>query len=84
MACLAVSAMTLYALVLNNVTVVPRLNRSTVIQAVAVCAAAMVITGFIWSRVAVAGRVVLAPCVVANLWTLLDAGGRRLPGVMGW
>jgi hypothetical protein len=76
--------MTLYSLALNNITFATNDYRSIVIQAVAVAALALVITFLIWSRVPAAARVTLVLCALANLWTLVDAGGRRLPAVMGW
>jgi hypothetical protein len=76
--------MTLYSLALNNITFATNDYRSIVIQAVGVAAAALLTTFLIWRRVPAAGRVMLVLCTLANLWTLVDAGGRRLPAVMGW
>jgi uncharacterized YccA/Bax inhibitor family protein len=76
--------MTLYSLAINNITFATNDYRSIVIQAVAVAAGALLATILIWRRVPAAGRVMLALCCLANFWTLVDAGGRRLPAVMGW
>ena len=76
--------MTLYSLALNHITFATNDYRTIVIQAVAVASAALLITGLIWRRVPAAGRVMLVLCALVNLWTLVDAGGRRLPSVMGW
>ena len=79
-----VAVMTLYALVANNITIANSDYRSVVLQAVGIACLAFVITASIWRRTPVVGRLALALCVLANLATLLDAGGRRLPSVMGW
>ncbi len=76
--------MTLYALAINNVSFATNDYLSIVIQAVAVAAGALVVTILIWHRVAAVGRVMLALCSLANFWTLVDAGGRRLPALIGW
>ena len=38
----------------------------------------------LWWRVTVAYRIVLLILGAANLWTLVDAAGRRLPALPGW
>ncbi|MFN9975589.1 MAG: hypothetical protein ACK58T_37420 [Phycisphaerae bacterium] len=76
--------MTLYAFAINIITFATNDYRSIVMQAVGVASLASVLTVAIWRRVPAAGRVMLALCFLANLWTLFDAGGRRLPAVMGW
>ena len=76
--------MTLYALAINNITFASDDYTSIVMQAVAVAGLAQIVVVAIWRRVPRAVRAMLALCVLANLWTLVDAGGRRLPAVMGW
>jgi len=76
--------MTVYSLAVNNITFATNDYRSIVIQAVASAGGALVTTFVIWHRVAVTARVMLVLCALANLWTLVDAGGRRLPAVLGW
>lgn len=83
-ACALMLLMSLYSLAINNITFATNDYRSIVIQAVAVAAGALLATILIWRRVPVAGRAMLVLCGLANLWTLVDAGGRRLPAVMGW
>jgi hypothetical protein len=76
--------MTLYAFTINIVTFATNDHRAIVLQAVGGAAMASALGVGIWRRVPGAGRVMLALCFLANLWTLFDAGGRRLPAVMGW
>jgi hypothetical protein len=83
-ACASVLLTTLYSLVINNITFATNDYRWIVIQAVAGATGSLLASYLIWHRVPAAGRVVLALCSLANLWTLLDAGGRRLLAAMGW
>jgi protein-S-isoprenylcysteine O-methyltransferase Ste14 len=76
--------MTLYAFAINVMTIATNDYRSIVVQAVGVAGLAVLLVFAIWRRVPAAARVMLVLCILANLYTLFDAGGRRLPAVMGW
>ena len=78
-----VLSITLYSLAINNITFATDDYRWIVIQAVAGSAGALLVSALLWRRVPMGGRVVLGLCVAASFWTLVDAGGRRLPAVMG-
>ncbi len=76
--------LTLYALMINNITVATNDYTSIVIQAIACSCVAILLVVVAWRRVPTVGRATAVPFVLANLWTLLDAGGRRLPALLGW
>jgi len=79
-----VPILTLYAFTINAVTFATNDYRSVVLQAVGVAGVAVALVFVVWRRVQAVGRVTLGLCVLANLLTLFDAAGRRLPAVMGW
>ena len=76
--------LTLYAFMINNITVATNNYTSIVIQAVACSSVAILLVVVAWRRIPPAGRATAAVFVLANFWTLFDAGGRRLPAVLGW
>ncbi|MCP5021462.1 MAG: hypothetical protein GY930_06770 [bacterium] len=76
--------LTLYALVLNNITVSTGNYTSIVIQAIACSFIAILLVVVAWRRIPPVGRATAVLFVLVNLWTLLDAGGLRLPAVLGW
>ena len=71
--------MTLYAFAINVITFATNDYRSIVLQAVGLAGLAVLLVFVIWRRVPAAARIMLVLCVLANLFTLFDAGGRRLP-----
>ncbi|MBI4878862.1 MAG: hypothetical protein HY812_04265 [Planctomycetes bacterium] len=79
-----VLVMTLYAFAVNSITFATNDCRAIVLQAVGVAALASLLVVVLRRRVPPAGRVMLGFCAIADLWTLFDAGGRRLPAVIGW
>ncbi len=76
--------MTLYAFAINMITFANNDYRSIVMQVIGIAALASVLSVVIWRRVPTVGRIMLALCFLIDLWTLIDAAGRRLPAVMGW
>lgn len=80
----AACASTLWALFVNNVTLAGNAYTSVVIQAVVCAASAIVLVVLAWKWMPTYGRVIGAVLVALNVWTLVDAGGRRLPAVLGW
>ena len=76
--------LTAYALFANNITLATNDYRSVILQAVASSSAALLASVLIWRRVPTMGRAVLLMCTLANLWTLVDAGGRRLLQLVEW
>jgi hypothetical protein len=76
--------LTLYAFAINVITFATNDYGSIVLQAVGLAGLAVLLACVIWRRVPAGARAMLVLCVLANLWTLFDAGGRRLPAVMGW
>lgn len=80
----AACILTLWALVLNHVTVARNDYTWIVIQSVGCAALAVALVALSWNGMPVVGRVIGALLLAANLWTLVDAGGRGLPAVLGW
>ena len=76
--------LTLYAFGINNISVATNNFTSIVIQAVACSSVAILLVVVAWRRIPPVGRATAALFVLANLWTLFDAGVRRLPAVLGW
>lgn len=76
--------MTLYAFAINAITFATNDYRLIVLQAVGIAGLALLLLSVIWRRVPAAACVLLILCALANLFTLFDAGGRRLHAVMGW
>ncbi len=73
-----------YALMINTLTIAGNDYRWVVVQALVCGGLSTAVAVMIWKRVPAPAALVLAACVFANLWTLFDAGFRRLPAVMGW
>ncbi len=76
--------LTIYAFAINSITFATNDYTSIVVQAVACAAVAIVLVVVAWRRIPPAGRAIATLLVLANLWTLVDAGGRRLPSLLGW
>ena len=76
--------LTLWALFVNNISLVSNEYTSVVIQAVICSATALALLGLSWLRLAWVGRVFSAIVAMGAGWTLIDAAGRRLPAAMGW
>ena len=76
--------LTVYAFAINSMTFATNDYTIIVFQAVACAAVAILLVVAAWRRIPPAGRAIAAVLVLANLWTLVDAGGRRLPSVLGW
>ena len=76
--------LTIYAVAINNITFATRDYTSIVFQAIACASIAIFLVVVAWRRIPPTGRTIAAVFVFANLWTLLDAGVRRLPAVLGW
>ena len=55
-----------------------------VVQAIVCSVVALVLISIGWNRMPVFARVIAMDIVLAAGWTLLDAGGRRLPAILGW
>ena len=71
-------------LVANNVTLA-NLDYTGLVVAAAVCAGiANVVIAGLWRRMSVTDWAIAGPLFLANLWTLSDACGRRLPSLFGW
>jgi len=83
LATLVVVVATLYASFLNLVSFANTDYRWIVIQAVSFSGLATILALWTWRRLSTATRLlVLVPCLAVDAWVLLDAGGRRLPGVL--
>jgi hypothetical protein len=76
--------MTLYALALDIISVATNDYRLIVIQSVCAAAGSLLAAVVLRRHVRVVGRAGFALCCLVNLFTLVDAGGGRLPAVMGW
>ena len=75
--------LTLWALLLNNITLAGDYTL-VLVQAIGSSVVAILLLVLCWTRIPTPGRVVSAVLVLANLWVLVDAGGRRLPAALGW
>ena len=76
--------MTMLALLANNITLVSGDYRAVVIAAVGWSGGAIVLSFALWRELTLTLKLVSLVLVLANIWTLYDAAGRRLPAVMGW
>ncbi len=74
-------AFTLLSLFLNLVTFATNDYTPIVMRAIASAALAMLLIGLLWKRMPMPSRVIAGVLLLANAWTILDGGGRRL---MGW
>ena len=77
-------AMTLFALIENNIVVTSGRYRGIVITAIVCSAVATVLLGLIWRRLSSTRQWASVILVAANVLNLYDAVGRRLPAVMDW
>jgi hypothetical protein len=80
----AAFVLTLWALFVNSVDLASGDYASVVIQALVCSALALVLIAIRWRRMPGFARAISLVLTAANLWTLIDAGGRRLPGILGW
>lgn len=81
----AAELLTIAAILLDNVTFVNSVDaRRAVVSAAAAAFVAIVLILMTWRRTPPIHRAIHALCVLANLWTLIDALGRRLPALGGW
>ena len=76
--------MTLYGFAINSVTIANNDYKAIVLQAVGCSGLGILLVFVIWRRVAITVRFIVVLCGLVNLWTLFDAGVRRLPAVMEW
>ena len=76
--------LTLWALLVNNISLASSAYTSVVVQAIVCSVAALVLIAIGWNRLPSFARAMAAVIILANAWTLLDAGGRRLPAILGW
>ncbi len=76
--------LTLWALLVNNICLASSDYSSVVVQAIMCSVVALVLISIGWNRMPVFARVIAMDIVLAAGWTLLDAGGRRLPAILGW
>jgi hypothetical protein len=76
--------LTFWAVAANNITFATNDYFWIVTQAIVCAGISTVILAFRWRRTGLAGRIVAAILSALNVWTLLDAGGRRLPAILGW
>jgi len=83
--CLA-GALGLWAMAVNNITFATNDYFWIVVEAI-VCAglsSLLLASSVRWRHASVASRVFAVTLLALNGWTLLDAGGRRLPAILGW
>ena len=80
----AAFVLTFCALSWNNVTIATNDHTPILIGVVAASALATILVAISWTRLFVTAKAISAGLVLLNLWTLLDAGGRRLPASLGW
>jgi FlaA1/EpsC-like NDP-sugar epimerase len=81
---LAAFVLTLCGLFLNNVTFATNDSTAIVIQALVASIVASILFLICWRHMPTPGRVVSVALLLANIWTILDAGFRRLPTCLGW
>ena len=75
--------MTLWAAMLNTVTFATNDYTRIGLEAIACAAGATVLLVLAWPRMGWPGRLGVGLLAAINVWTLLDAGGRRLPAILG-
>ncbi len=75
---------TCWGLFANNITLASGDYRAVVLSAIACSIAAVLLIGIGWLRMSVTLRVLSFAIALAACWTLVDAGGRRLPAILGW
>ena len=75
-----------WAVIVNNITFATNDYFWIIIQAIACAGLSDLIlaVSFRWRRAGTGGRIFVAILLALNAWTLLDAGGRRLPANLGW
>ena len=76
--------LTLVALFCNNVSFAKNDFLPEVTTAIACSIAAILAVLLGWKRMTGFGRVLATVLVLADVWTLIDAGGRRLPAILEW
>jgi uncharacterized membrane protein YdcZ (DUF606 family) len=81
---LAAFFLTLYGLLLNNVTFATNDYTAIVVQALAASIVASLLFVICWLRMPTSRRVVSVFLLLANAWTIMDAGFRRLPYCLDW
>ena len=69
---------------LNTITFATNDYTSIVLQALCFAVLGLALTARCWSRASFTLRAVLALVVVGDVFTVIDAGGRRLPSILGW
>jgi hypothetical protein len=82
----AAGVLAVWAALVNNITFATNDYFWIVVQAIT-CAGLsnlIVALAFRWRRAGTVGRVFAIVLLAVNGWTLLDAGGRRLPAILGW
>jgi hypothetical protein len=80
----AAGLLTFFATALNNITLASNEYLGVVVAAIVWSIAALALIAATWRRMPAYGRVLAVPAILLNAWTLLDAGGRRLPAILGW
>jgi hypothetical protein len=80
----ATVVLTLWALVVNNISLASGNYTWVVIQAVCCSVGALALIAIGWRRFPLFARVIAGPMILACGWTVLDAGLRRLPSILGW
>jgi hypothetical protein len=55
-----------------------------VVLAIAGATVAVALIGLAWRRLTAVPRVISGVLLLVNVWTLADAGARRLPALLGW
>ncbi|MBI1851797.1 MAG: hypothetical protein HYR85_15770 [Planctomycetes bacterium] len=82
--CVSVALLlTLWAVITDNITLTTGRYTAVLIQAVVCSSASLLCLAFGWPRMSTLLRVLSVILALADAWTLFDAGGCRLPGVLG-
>ena len=76
--------LTLWALLVNNISLASNDYTSVVVQAIVFAIAALFLIAIGWNRMPILMRAMAVVMSLAAAWTLLDALGRRLPAILGW
>ena len=76
--------LTLWSLLVNNITLTSNDYTGVVIQAVVCSSLALVLLIAVWLRSSRITRFFCLLVAVPAAWTLLDAAGRRLPAILQW
>ncbi len=76
--------LTIYAVIANCTTLASGDYIGAVSLAIVFAGIAILLSCAAWRQLPQAGRAITVFVVLVNAWVLLDAGGRRLPAILGW